>query len=423
MKKGQLGFLTGTHVVNDLYQGSVPALLPFLMSERHYSYSAISGIALAATGLSSVVQPVFGMVVDRKPRGWLVPAGFLVAAGGITGAGLAGSYLLTWLCVAVAGIGIAAYHPPATSQARAAGGQSQQAMSLFSVGGTIGASLAPALVTLVVGSLGLSGSYLLAIPAVAMAILWLLKGSWMRWRGYTPAPPLVSAALSASRTGSTAPTDDWGAFTRLVVTTVGWSIPYVTLISLLSLHVQRDLHGSTTAGATALTSFTLAGAVGTLLGGWAGDRYGRLAPVRVGYLLGVPALAGVALAPSFALAEIGAVLSGLALFLPFAPQVTLAQDYLPNRPGTASGLTLGLAMSVGGLTSPLFGRLADAHGLRTTLCVALGVFLVAVVCGLRLRNRVLPGADGPADPAPADGPGSDRDAHPPLLPAGGSGEA
>lgn len=115
MKKGQVAFLTGTHVVNDLYQGAVPALLPFMMLERGYSYSAVAGITLAATGLSSVVQPAFGMLVDRKSRNWLVPTGFVTAAAGIVVAAMSTTYIVTWLAIAVAGIGIAAYHPPATN--------------------------------------------------------------------------------------------------------------------------------------------------------------------------------------------------------------------------------------------------------------------------------------------------------------------
>ncbi|ATY11210.1 MFS transporter [Amycolatopsis sp. AA4] len=381
MRKAQLGFLTGTHVVNDLYQGAVPALLPFLMSERHYSYAAVSGIALAATGLSSVVQPVFGMIVDRSRRDWLAPLGFLVAAAGIAGAGFADSYLLTWICVAIAGIGVAAYHPPATNQARAAGGRSQRAMSLFSVGGTLGSSLAPALVTAVVGSLGLSGSYLLAVPAAVMALLWLLNRRNV---------PVLATSGTAAGQSTTDVSDDWRAFGRLVAATVGWSIPYVTVSSLLSLYAIRELHASTAVAAVTLTSFTLAGAAGTVLGGWLGDWFGRLTPIRAGYLLGIPALAGVVFSPAYPVLELSTVLLGLAMFLPFANQVTLAQDYLPTRPGTASGLTLGLAMSVGGLTSPLFGWLADSEGLRFTLGAVLAVYLIAVVFGTRLRDRVLP---------------------------------
>src|ERR1044072_4402362 len=171
MKKGQLGFLTGTHAVNDLYQGAIPAMLPFLMSERHYSYAAVSGLAFAASGVSSLFQPLFGVLSDRRPQTGLVPAGFVTAALGVVAAGLSGNYAVTWLCVAVAGIGIAAYHPPATSQAHAAGGSSQKAMSVFSVGGAGGGAVAPWLVTLAIGSAGFDASYLLAVPAVILAIL------------------------------------------------------------------------------------------------------------------------------------------------------------------------------------------------------------------------------------------------------------
>ncbi len=396
MKKGQLGFLAGTHVVNDLYQGAIPAMLPLLMSQRHYSYAAVSGLAFAASGVSSLFQPLFGLLSDRKPRSWLVPIGFATAAFGVVAAGLAGNYLLTWLCVALAGIGIAAYHPPATSEARAAGGSSQKAMSVFSVGGTVGGSLAPALVTLVIGSLGFSSSYLLAIPALAMVALWVLRGPWMRWRGYTPAAPLVTRAPAGTGAQDGGHRDDWRSFTRLVVVIIGWSIPFVTVTSLVSLHAQRDLGQSAGAGATVLTCYTAAGAVGTLLGGWVGDRYGRMASVRIGYLVALPALLGIAWAPAFPVLVVSTVVFGAAMFLPFAAQVTLAQDYLPNRPGTASGLTLGLAMAAGGLCSPLFGWLADRAGLGATFYALLAVFVAPVVLALRLPDHKAVGTEHPA---------------------------
>ncbi|MEU8433261.1 MFS transporter [Streptomyces sp. NPDC029216] len=393
MKKGQLGFLAGTHMINDLYQGAIPAMLPFLMSERHYSYAAVSGLAFAVNGVSSLFQPVFGMLSDRRPRSWLVPAGFTTAALGVVAAGLSESYLTTWLFVALAGIGIAAYHPPATSQARAAGGSSQKAMSVFSVGGTVGGALAPGLVTLVIGSAGFSGSYLLAVPGLAMALLWVLRGPWMRWRGYTLAEPLVTAA-SAKAAGDGGPEDDWRSFARLVAVVIGWSIPFVTVSSLVSLHAQRDLGQSEAAGATVLTAFTAAGAAGILLGGWIGDRYGRMSSLRLGYLVAFPALVGVAWAPSFTVLVLSTLVFGVAMLLPFSAQVTLAQDYLPRHPGTASGLTLGMAMAAGGLCAPAFGWLADSSGLRASFYTLLGLFVVPVVMAVRLKDR--------AEAAPAD---------------------
>ncbi|WP_228771244.1 MFS transporter [Actinokineospora iranica] len=392
--------MTGTHLVNDLYQGAIPAMLPFLMVERHYSYVAVSGLAFAASGVSSLFQPLFGVLSDRKPRTWLVPVGFSAAALGVVAAGLSDSYMVTWLCVALAGIGIAAYHPPATSQARAAGGSSQKAMSVFAVGGTIGGSLAPSLVTLVIGSVGFSGSYLLAVPALVMGVLWVLKGPWMRRRGHTPVPPLLTgAALRAA--GGAGRADDWRSFARLVAVIIGWSIPFVTVTSLVSLHAQRDLGQSAAAGAAVLTCYTAAGAVGTLLGGWIGDRHGRMTSVRLGYLVAFPALVGIAWAPTFPVLVLSALLFGASMFLPFAAQVTLAQDYLPNRPGTASGLTLGLAMAAGGLCAPAFGWLADSSGLRWAFYALVALFVFPVLMATRLPDRVLASTAPPPEPVEA----------------------
>ena len=60
------------HACVDVYQGCVPALVPFLVAERGLGYVAVSGITLAATLLSSVVQPVFGVLTDRRPLTWLI---------------------------------------------------------------------------------------------------------------------------------------------------------------------------------------------------------------------------------------------------------------------------------------------------------------------------------------------------------------
>jgi FSR family fosmidomycin resistance protein-like MFS transporter len=142
-----LALLAATHTVDDLYQGAVPALLPFLALDRHYTYAGLTGLTLAATFLSSAVQPGFGVLTDRRRRGWLIAAGLLVAGLGVGVSGLGDSYLITWLAIAVSGVGVAAYHPEATRTARGIAGDSTQAMSWFSVGGTAGLALGPLVVT------------------------------------------------------------------------------------------------------------------------------------------------------------------------------------------------------------------------------------------------------------------------------------
>jgi len=133
-----VALISTAHVADDFYQGVVPALLPFFVAERHYSYAAVAGLTLAATVLGSVAQPVFGWWTDRRSRRWMIPVGMLVAALGVALTGLSSSYALTWVLIALSGLGVAAFHPEAARAARQAAGNSNRAMSIFALGGNAG---------------------------------------------------------------------------------------------------------------------------------------------------------------------------------------------------------------------------------------------------------------------------------------------
>ncbi|MGY0235754.1 MFS transporter [Longispora urticae] len=346
--------LVAGHAVNDLYQGAVPALVPFWITQRHYGYVAAAGVALAAAVLSSLAQPVFGWLTDRRPLPALVPAGMTLAGLGIACSGLGESYAWTWTAVALSGLGVAAYHPESARLARLATRGSHVGMSWFSLGGTVGFALAPLAVTPVVAGAGLPGTVWLGIPAVLCALVTVacLRG--------------VGAAPAGGPTRGPGGTGDWGSFLRLSALVVCRSVVVFGLSTFLAVHVQQRVHGGPAAGAVALVVLFGAGALGTLLGGRLADRYGRVRVVRPAYAATVVALAGVACTPGPAVYLFVAAV-GVCAYVPFSLHVTLGQDYLPHRVGTASGLTLGLAVSVGGLTAPVLGAMAQAWSLPTAL--------------------------------------------------------
>ena len=379
-----LALLAATHTIDDLYQGAVPALLPFLAIERHYTYAGLTGLTLAATFLSSAVQPAFGVITDRHRMGWLIAVGLLVAGVGVGLSGLGDSYVITWLALALSGVGVAAYHPEATRTARGVAGNSTQAMSWFSVGGNIGIALGPLVVTPILLVTGVRGTPLIALPAVAMAALLFIRRPWRQ--AHAAGLARRAAREAAAGAANSARRDDWRSFARLTAVVTARSIAYFGVASLLALFVIRRFHEPTAVGSVALTAFVAAGAVGSLTGGWLADRWRRLATVRLGYACAVPALVLLAAAPDVEVAFAAVIVSGFALFLPFAVQVTLGQDYLPNRIGTASGVTLGLAISIGGLAAPLFGFLADSYGLPVSLAVLAGLPLLSVAFAARLRE-------------------------------------
>ncbi|KOG17740.1 MFS transporter [Streptomyces viridochromogenes] len=376
------------HACVDVYQGATAALVPYFVAERAYSYAAASGVVLAASLLSSVVQPLFGALTDRWAMPWLLPLSALTGGAGVALSGVMGSYVLTLTVVAVSGIGVAAYHPEAARAARDAAHGSHTAMGWFSLGGNVGFALAPPLVAAVAAAGGLGASPLLVVPAVVGAALCAAA--------VRSAPGGGVAADKAAGVG----TDDWRSFLRLSGAVACRSIVFVGLSTFVSLYVRQRTGGGNVAGTAALCVLYVGGAVGTVAGGRLADRYGRLTVVRHAYVLTVVAVAGVVLVPGPSV-YLFVALTSAGLYVPFSLHITLGQDYLPRRVGTASGVTLGLTVSVGGLAAPVVGALADATSLRTALVplVALPALGRLLLCGLREpeapgRVSTAPGACG-----------------------------
>jgi MFS transporter, FSR family, fosmidomycin resistance protein len=375
------------HACVDVYQGSVAALVPFFVAERAYSYAAAAGIVLAASLLSSVVQPLFGALTDRWAMPWLLPVSTVVGGVGVALAGVSRSYALTLAAVAVSGIGVAAYHPEAARVARVAAGRSHRAMSWFSLGGNLGFAAAPLLVGVVVATGGLGASPLLVVPALVGAALCVAA--------------LRSARIAAAAApGDPAPLgrDDRRSFLVLSGAIVCRSIVFVGLSAFVSLFAVQQVGGGSATGTAALFVLYIGGAVGTIAGGSLATRFGRLAVTRWSYALTTAAVAGVVLVPGPLLFVFVALVSA-GLYTPFSLHITLGQDYLPQHVGTASGVTLGLTVSIGGLAGPAVGALADATSLQTALAPLIALPAVGWLLLRTLREPAMantgPSTDNP----------------------------
>ncbi|GGV58682.1 MFS transporter [Streptomyces longisporoflavus] len=375
--------LSAGHACVDLYQGAVASLVPFFVAERAYSYAAVSGIVLAASLLSSVAQPVFGVLTDRWAMPWLLPVSTLLGGLGIALSGLSGSYALTLVFVAVSGLGVAAYHPESARVARLASRGSHSGMGWFSLGGNLGFAAAPLVVTAVVAAGGLRLTPLLVLPALVGAVLCL---------------PVLRALerqkAAGARTEVAVGADDRASFVKLSLAVVCRSIVFVGLSTFLSLFATERMGGGTAAGTAALFVLYLGGAVGSVLGGTLAHRWDRVTVARRAYLIAAGSVAGVVFVPGPAM-YLFVALTSAGLYVPFSLQVTLGQDYLPSRIGTASGITLGLTVSIGGLASPLIGSIADATSLRTALAP---LVLMPVLSWLLFRTLPEPAVPVPPEP-------------------------
>ncbi|HLN59454.1 MAG TPA: MFS transporter, partial [Thermoanaerobaculia bacterium] len=354
MRRRAIALLATAHLFDDVNQGVIPALLPFFITERGFTIAAAAGLVFASNIASSVLQPLFGFLADRRSVPWLVPLGLFFAGTGVALAGLAPSYALVLAAAAVTGIGVAAFHPEAARQIYAVSGERRAtAMSFFAVGGNLGFALGPALATPIQIALGLRGTILLVLPALAMSLVLARAGVC----------GASDNARDSERRHASRP-DRWAAFARLSAPVVCRAIVFYGLNTFIPLYWIHVFGASKAGGGAALTLMLGSGVAGTLAGGWLADRFGRRVVVLVSMIALCPLMAGFVGTESRGTALALLVPIGLALYAPFSVMTVMGQEYLPGRVGTASGLTIGLAVTLGGLAAPLLGRFADLHGVK-----------------------------------------------------------
>jgi len=373
-----LAALASGHAVADLCQGAVPALIPFLIAERGYSYAAVGALLLFVTVGSSIIQPAFGAVSDRLSLSWLMPVGVALAAIGIGLAGVAPNFGLTAVAVGIGGLGVAAFHPEGARYANyASGSRRGTGMSLFSVGGNAGFALGPILITPAVLLFGLSGTLIVAILPLLVAVGLAFELPNLKRR------TAVAAAESAARVrNADRSEDDWSAFGTLTAVVSVRSGIYFGLQSFAPIWFIHEYGASEATANTALAAMLVAGALGTLVGGRLVDRIGRRKVLLGSIIAQIPLLLAFILAPTYIAAAILLAAIGFVTVMSFSVSVVMGQEYLPSRLGVASGVTLGFAIGVGGVAAALLGLLADAVSLSAVMWTV--VLLPFVGLGLAL---------------------------------------
>jgi FSR family fosmidomycin resistance protein-like MFS transporter len=186
--------------------------------------------------------------------------------------------------------------------------------------------------------------------------------------------------------------DDWSGFLRLTAFIMVRSTLYIGLVSFIPLYFVGVVHTSPWIANMVLTTFLLTGIVGTITGGSLADTYGRRIVINVSMLAALVCVllfaetTNAASVTSIIAGFVFAITLGIAVGGSQAATIVLGQEYLPNRLGVASGVTLGLGVSIGGMFTPVLGTIADHYGLHAAILSIGALTAIALIIGLLMPN-------------------------------------
>ena len=352
-----------SHLLNDLMQSLIPAAYPILKDAYALDFKQIGLITLTFQIAGALLQPVVGMITDKRPMPYSPVAGMMFTLSGLVCLAFAGSYGLILASVALIGIGSSIFHPEATRMARYAAGTRQGlAQGIFQVGGQAGGSLGPVFAALVIVPWGQPSLALFAVLALLAMMLLTWIGSQQR---------AISAAFAARRAKAQATRPATIHARRTIVT---------GLVVLTFLMFTKNLYGesfrsfytfyliekfglSIPESQLMLFVFLASAAVGVLLGGMLGDRIGRYRVIWFSILGPLPLTLILPFADLF-WTGILTVLIQIIMASAFASILIYAMDLLPDRIGLIGGLFYGLNFGLGGIAAAILGIMADSYGVE-----------------------------------------------------------
>jgi len=384
VNKKYVYLLSLAHLSNDITAGALPAILPFFVAAYGLDYSAAAGLIFASSFLASIIQPAFGWLADKKSRSWYMSLGILMSGVFMGLSGLFQSYWVIFLLITISGIGSAIFHPEATRMVNKVSGTKRgTALSIFSVGGNGGFALGPVVAVAVITTFGIKGITVFGFIAIVMAfiLMWLvpkMKSEIVR------AEVSEKATMKFPEHKENSYDNDWNSFAHLTLLIVCSSIVICGLRSFIPLYWVDVLGLSAAAAGSALTLLFSLGVVMTLLGGLMADRFGYLKIVRMSYVLLAPIILLLSMTTNHLTAYLLMIPMGLAMFSPFSSVVVLGQSYLSRNIGFASGVTMGLSVSIGGIMVPLIGKFADSYGLVATMQLMASIAVVAAIASFFL---------------------------------------
>ena len=379
---GVLVAISFCHFSNDMLQSLLPAIYPNLKIALGLSFAQIGLVTLAYQVTASLLQPVIGSFADRRPTPLALPLGTLFGMAGLCVLAVSHEYATLLGGACLLGISSAVFHPEASRVARmASGGRPGLAQSLFQVGGNVGSAMGPLAVALVVVRWGQTSLIFFALFGVfATVVLWNVA----QWYRHVGIARLTAAARSSQRSIAVPRRHVTTGITILLVLIFSKYFYLVSITNYLTFYLIQRFGVSVQASQFHLFAFVAAVAVGTIAGGPLGDRFGRKYIIWISIVGALPFTLLLPYANLFWSLPLTIVI-GLILASAFPAIVVYAQELVPGRVGTVSGLFFGFAFGMAGLGAAVLGVLADHTGIIAVYRICAFLPAIGLLAGLLPR--------------------------------------
>lgn len=350
------------HLLNDMFQAVIPAIYPMIKESLGLSFTQIGIITLTNQITSSLLQPMVGYVSDKHPRPYGLALGMCFTLTGLLLLSFATSFVLILLSVAFVGVGSSVLHPESSKVARlASGGAKGMAQSIFQIGGNVGRAFGPVAVALIVVPHGQGSIRWFALLAVVA--VWVLAriGRWYKKQieryGQSKSKFDIENESHLSRRQV--------VIALLVLLVLMFSKDFYTanIQNYLTFYMIDKFGLSVTASQYVLFAFLVSTAIGLLIGGEVGDRYGRKYVIWVS-ILGSSPFALLLPYCNLTWTIVLAILVGMVMSSAMSAILVYATELLPGNVGMISGAFFGLSFGLGGIGSALFGWLADLSSIQ-----------------------------------------------------------
>jgi FSR family fosmidomycin resistance protein-like MFS transporter len=348
-------YLALGHFVTDLYPAFLPPLLPLLIDKFQISFTSASLLAMVLSFSASLTQPLFGFLFDRLGGRKMIIFGPVVAGLSLSLIGLAPHYSFLIILLILGGLGVSSYHPEAAAlTASLSGRRKTWGMSIFMLGGNLGYSLGPFFILMIVTVLGLEWSFFASLPAIGLA--WILHKHAPLAEKASTMIPTSGAKIESSLNRRVL---SFGVLFSLVVLRVTAILSLITFLPM----IQKLRGFSLIAAGSSNTVVMASGAIGGVIGGYLADRVGRKNIILTSFILTIP----VFLAFYYWRGPMSFFILALLGFLFFLSEpscIVLAQELVPQKARTASGLIMGMAWGLAGWGVLGTGALADVIGIE-----------------------------------------------------------